>query len=238
LYYDLVRVLRGFGIPFESLSPRRRIPSKVSVVLTTEAEYPRIRCRNKVIVRGIEGTLVRVKRISEKVEGEGIVIGIDPGEQIGIAVVAMPSKALLFLTSHDVETTVSTVASIVDMNPGREVFVNIGSGAPTIRNRILHGLKGRGIRLYLVNESRTSPRSNYSRSDEIAAFKIALLKGKEVVDIPVPDPSPGEVREIQRKSRISSRGRFTLPKETARRVALGELTLEQAVKEYEKEKED
>jgi hypothetical protein len=188
------------------------------------------------VAKGVEGTLVLVKSIAEHVEEEGLVIGIDPGEQIGIAVVSKRGRALLVLTAHSVESTAMAVSSIVSTHPPGGVIVNVGSGAPTIRDRILHALRALGARLYVVDESKTSPRAGYSRSDEIAALKIALLQGPEVTEMPLIDPTPGEVREVQRKSRIVSCGKLTLPKGIARSVALGERTLSEAVEEYAKKK--
>jgi hypothetical protein len=43
------------------------------------------------------------------------------------------------------------------------------------------------------------------------------------------EPTDGELREIQRKSRIKSQGRITISSELAKKVALGELTLAEAI---------
>ena len=42
-------------------------------------------------------------------------------------------------------------------------------------------------------------------------------------------PTDGELRDIQRKSRLASRGMFTIGRDLALGVALGEFTLEQAL---------
>jgi hypothetical protein len=189
-----------------------------------------------VVARGIEGTLVQAKSISEHVEGEGLVIGIDPGEKIGVAVASRQGRTLLLLTAHSIEATASAVASIMSTHPSGGVVVNVGSGAPTIRDRILRSLRALGVRLFIVDEYRTSPRAEYYRSDEIAALKIALMQGREVTEMPLIDPTPGEVRDVQRRSRIVSGGKLTLPKGIARSVAMGELTLDDAVSEYSKRK--
>ena len=44
-------------------------------------------------------------------------------------------------------------------------------------------------------------------------------------------PTEGEVKELQRRSRIKSQGRVTISLDLARKVALGELTLEEAIDE-------
>ena len=45
------------------------------------------------------------------------------------------------------------------------------------------------------------------------------------------DPSEGELRDIQRISRNKSNGRVTIPTELARKVAKGEVTIEQAIEQ-------
>ena len=42
-------------------------------------------------------------------------------------------------------------------------------------------------------------------------------------------PTEGEVKELQRRSRIKSQGRVTISSDLARKVALGELTLAEAI---------
>ena len=44
------------------------------------------------------------------------------------------------------------------------------------------------------------------------------------------NPTEGELKEIQRQSRITSSGNLTISTELARRVACGELSLEDAIK--------
>jgi hypothetical protein len=46
------------------------------------------------------------------------------------------------------------------------------------------------------------------------------------------NPTEGELRELQRRSRIKSQGRVTISSEMARRVALGELTLIEAIEQF------
>lgn len=48
-------------------------------------------------------------------------------------------------------------------------------------------------------------------------------------------PSDGEIREIQRRSRIRSSGRITISKELARQVATGEKEMDEAIEEQKGE---
>ena len=68
-------------------------------------------------------------------------------------------------------------------------------------------------------------------SDIIAAINIARLPGKNVGKQYI-EPSVGEVRVIQESSREYSNGRLTIPRILARRVAKGELTLDEAMERH------
>jgi hypothetical protein len=112
-------------------------------------------------------------------------------------------------------------------------LVRIGNGAPTYRDRILHTLGGLDIVLELVDERRTTP-ANYhtpAERDTAAATHIALTPGTQLLlaNLPPVRPSEGELRDIQRKSRIKSEGSLTISRHLARHVALGRLTLDAAI---------
>ena len=64
---------------------------------------------------------------------------------------------------------------------------------------------------------------------------IAFTSGEKVEVQPEVCPTPGEVRDIKRLSRIASGGRFTISTETASQVALGKISLADAVENYQKE---
>lgn len=232
LYYDLVRALTSFGIPFETVSPRRRIPGRISVVVTSEREYPHIRHSNKVSVRCIEEAIVLARSMDGREGAEHLNVGIDPGEHVGVAVVSARGRALLLLTAHSVDDTVSVVSSIIGRRDRGHVSIKVGGGAPTIRDRIITSLRALGLDVYIVDESGTSLSTRRSGSDELAAFRISMLPGEKALDLPSSMPTPGEIRDIQRKSRILSSGRITIPRDMALSVALGEKSLHEAVRAY------
>src|SRR5881628_1240508 len=63
----------------------------------------------------------------------------------------------------------------------------------------------------------------------IAASDIAKSSGRRVEPPVEIRPTPGEVREIQRRSRLDSGGVVTISSELAGAVARGDLTLEEAI---------
>jgi len=56
-----------------------------------------------------------------------------------------------------------------------------------------------------------------------------MAKGQRVEEAPEVEPTAGELRDIQRLSRIESEGSVTISSELASAVAKGDLTLREAV---------
>ena len=80
-----------------------------------------------------------------------------------------------------------------------------------------------------VSERKTS-RGSRVKAHLHAATRIALQGGQKVIEHREITPTDGNLREIQRQSRIESSGRVTISSELAYLVAIGELTLEAAIK--------
>ena len=79
----------------------------------------------------------------------------------------------------------------------------------------------------IVNEANTS--EHVENPDIHAAISIALTRGYRVSNRFEIVPTEGELKNIQRLSRLESEGKITISKELARRVALGELSLRTAI---------
>ena len=80
-----------------------------------------------------------------------------------------------------------------------------------------------------VSEYRTSSGSRV-KTHLHAATRIALMGGNKVYKIRDLNPTEGDLKEIQRQSRILSSGDFTISTELARLVACGEISIEDAIK--------
>src|SRR5438552_3205135 len=68
-----------------------------------------------------------------------------------------------------------------------------------------------------------------AQPDVDAAIDIAKSSGRRVEPPVEIRPTPGEVREIQRRSRLDSGGVVTISSELAGAVARGDLSLEEAI---------
>jgi activator of 2-hydroxyglutaryl-CoA dehydratase len=91
-YFLLVKQLRENNIPFVSLVPGESVPAKVRLVITTDREKDLVK-HDKVLVFHNENELDNIvnevkKTLLGKEKYEKIVIGLDPGEATGLAVLA------------------------------------------------------------------------------------------------------------------------------------------------------
>ena len=109
-----------------------------------------------------------------------------------------------------------------------KLIIKIGDGSPTIRNRIVNCCLSRNLSVELVDERRTSfglPRHHHHS----AAVRIANMEGVNVEAKLSLEPTEGELRELQRRSRTVSEGRLTISSNLAKAVAVGRLTMEEAL---------
>ena len=157
-----------------------------------------------------------------------LVFGVDPGPRPGIAWLA----AGVVVGSAQLEVIDSVADHIIGLSSAVEhkrMCVKVGDGAPLIRDRIINQMILRGIETLEVNEYRTSQGSRI-KTHLHAATRIALMGGSRVHHIRELNPTEGDLKEIQRQSRIMSSGNLTISTELARQVACGELSMEDAIK--------
>jgi hypothetical protein len=229
LYHDLVAVLRARGVPFVSLSFARRVPEAVGAVLTSPAEAPRIRSPNVVAVHDIDAAVAQALQILKgKTEWRELLIGVDPGHEPGVAVVGDGDVLDTYLARNP-EAVGERVRTALRTFPAKQVRVRVGHGDPTNRNRILNSLAGDGLRVEIVDEAGTTHRT--AQPDLDAAVDIARTPGVRVEPPFEVRPTPGEVREIQRRSRVQSGGQVTISTELANEVARGKVSLDGAIQQ-------
>lgn len=229
LSYDVLRILKRRGLPYKSLDFREPIPGDVGVVITgvgeeTLIEHPR------VVVGGPDREMAiaeAIRLLSGKEEVQTLVIGVDPGEKrIGFALVADGTvlEARQLTTVGEVEEALD---GVIDRFPEKRLILRVGHGAPTVRNRIVNAAMGRNVRVEITDETSTTRRVD--RPDVEAAITIAGLPGALVEESLRVSPSLGELRHIKKLSRERSGGDLTISTPLARRVALGDLTLDEAI---------
>ncbi|HYT00091.1 MAG TPA: hypothetical protein VEO20_05440 [Thermoplasmata archaeon] len=227
LYHDLVAALKARDVPFASLSFARRIPESVGAILTSIAEAPKVRFPHVVPVDDIDASVAKALQLLKgKTEWRELRIGVDPGREPGIAIVG-DGEVIDTRVAASPEAVAFHIHQAVRTFPAKDVRVRVGHGDPTNRNRILNALARDGLRVEIVDEAGTTHRS--PQPDVDAAIDIARTPGQRVVPPVEIRPTPGEVREIQRRSRLDSGGVVTISSELADAVARGELSLDEAI---------
>lgn len=235
VYYDLVQALRARGVPFVPLAPGDLIPPTVGVVVTTSAEATSLDAHDAYVVAYTtpEETIADALRMLHSPGPfRTCVIGIDPGERPGVAVLA-DGQVVRLVHARSPEAVAEIARGVLARVPAERFVVRVGNGAPTFRDRILQTLGGLDATLELVDETRSTPHDyrGAAERDTGAATTIALTPGTalRVSELRPARPSEGELRDIQRKSRVASEGQLTITRALARNVALGRLTLDQAL---------
>jgi hypothetical protein len=231
-YHDLSQRLQAEELAFESISPGSPIPDEVDVVITTAEERGDVRHDRIVVHSTPQATVEETIRLLRGLEDVGrLVIGIDPGERPGLAVIA-DGHVISTRSTADPERVVDEVKALADRYEDAEVVVRVGHGAQTLRDRIVNGVLEAGHLVELVDETSSSPPRQRvaGERDKVAARVIAMTAG-ELVETQQPiDVPPGEIREIQRRSRKQSDGAVTISSTLAGKVATGALTLAEAVR--------
>jgi len=235
LYHDLVATLKARDIPFVSLSFSQRIPSNVGAILTSVAESPRIRFPHKAECGDIEDSVMRALQLLRGKTGwKEVIIGIDPGSEPGLAVIG-DGEVLDARSVNSPEAVAPAVVSAISNFPADRYNIRIGHGDATNRNRIINTLAENDLRVDIVDEKGTTRRTEHPDAD--AAIRIAFTPGVSAARHYDIRPTEGELKEIQRRSRLKSEGEMTISKSLARSVARGEMTLAEAISVHRRRKE-
>ena len=152
-----------------------------------------------------------------------LTVGIDPGGICGL--VASANKHLLFKKEFDNIDSMVNVITSIDNEIGLK-NIKIGLGSPPIRNLIVNSLRNYKNIIQYIDEKRSGSGSHIE-----AAIRIAsrVAETNQPVEY---SPKDGEIAWIQKQSRRLSKGLITIDKETANRILLGEINIEEAVRKY------
>jgi len=234
LYHDLLKVLKKRKIPYVSLSSIHHIPSKIGVILTSHNELHDIKSQ-KIIAADAYDTIdhavdLALQMLIGKELYSKIYIGIDPGEKPGIAVVG-DDVLLQKMNVETPEKVVTIVKRLLKEYPATETLIRIGHGSIITRNRIINSLIPIEVPIEIVDESKTTVTQQTKRPDRDskAAAAIAMLTGGKVQRHLPLEPTKGDIRNIQERSRKLTNGRFTISEETALEVLKGKISLQEAV---------
>jgi len=229
LYHEVVPLLRDRGVAFTTVEAGDDVPEEASAVIAApddifgETETERVTATADDARRAVDEALALLRG------GEGrTVVGVDPGVRPGIAVLAGETVVAAFQMplGDAVETIRREVADAADP------LVRIGDGARLQGARLVNDLDD--VTVELVDETGTTPylgTGARGMGDVLAAVNIARLDG-ERVDSREVDPTAGELQRIKDRSRQLSSDDRTIDEGLARRVAAGDLTVEEALDEH------
>ncbi len=227
VYFEMLEALKRQDLKFISLNFSDPVPTTVGVIITTEEERDRIDFDRVVTYPEPEAAIARARMMlaGEKTVKE-LLIGIDPGIKPGFAVLA-DGIVLTRSLAPSPEAVAGMVDDVVKEYPTTKIIVRLGNGDRTNRNRIFNALWDSGQMVEIVDERNTTKRSQ--TPDEDAAVEIAMTPGYRPSKRQETEPCDGEIRNIQRISRLESDGMITVSKELAKKVATGEMSLKDAI---------
>jgi len=188
-YFLLINELKERNIDFFSLIPGEPVPAEAKVVITTEKEKPLI-IHEKVLVYDAtsEPNAVvneAVKVLEGKESYEKIVIGIDPGEVTGLAVIAdgKVNQTRACVSIQEITNEVSVIIKNLNLAATR-VSVKIGNGVPVYKEMLaaLDSLLPQEVVLERVSEAGTdkpAKKGKHRRGlrDIASAIRIAGREG-------------------------------------------------------------
>ncbi|WP_232686266.1 hypothetical protein [Halobacterium zhouii] len=244
LYHGVVAELRERDVSFTTMEPGDPLPAEATVLVTgsddvgadsssgdgdsspTDADVPVVVADVDDARRAVEEALVYLRG------GDGrTIVGVDPGTRPGVAVM----RGGIVVASFQVpaEDVADVVVDEVADDPN--AIVRIGDGARLAGARIIDELDD--VRVELVDETGTTPylgSGARGMGDVLAAVNIALQSGEELEGRTI-EPTEGELQVIKSRSRERSEENRAITEALARRVASGDLTLEEALAEHREE---
>jgi len=145
-YYLIVNALKKKHMSFLSLTPNEPIPIEIKVVITTEEERYLITHEKVLTFRdGMEpeALINQTLQIAQGKECyEKIVIGVDPGEVFGLAVLA-DGKVVETGNCFSAKETLDKIGKILKNlkdTPKTSVSVKVGDGVPEYKEKLLRAL--------------------------------------------------------------------------------------------------
>ena len=235
LYHAAVGELRDRAATFTTAEPGDPLPERTRVVVsaaedkvTSPPGVDHVTTTADDVTAGVDEALGILRADDGRT-----VVGVDPGERPGIAVLSGETV----VTAHHVPVSAAaeTIREAVADEP--DALVRIGDGARLHGARLVEELEA--VAVELVDETGTTPSlgrgaTGRGLADVLAAVNIARMDGESVETRDL-EPTAGEIQRIKNRSREVSDGDRTLDTELARRVALGELDLSTALAEHRRQ---
>lgn len=229
VYHGAVEELRDRDVRFTTIEPGSELPDDARVAICgPEDEHPD--------VRTVRADPAHPRRAVDEaigiLRGGGgrTVIGIDPGDRPGIAVLSGDTVVAAFQVPA--EDAAEVVAG--ETADAGDPLVRIGDGARLQGAKIVDAIED--VPVELVDETGTTPylgTGARGMGDVLAAANIARLEGERIEERDI-EPTAGEIQLIKDRSRRESESERSISEELARQVATGEISMEEALERHRK----
>ncbi len=275
MYGYISGILRREGIPYLVLNSPDEISSKFDLIVTSLDEEPFLRTwhssnnhlENEENERGKFPSILGITLGSPLNEGilrtlplsnleklsstwchQRLLIGIDPGEHVGIVALSEHSFLMAETLLFDIKQVLRYLKAMINRFSSKHVCIKVGNGEDIYSYPLINAMhsdfqeriSSGALTIEEVNEDYTSAnKKKFSRRTllsvhEYAALMIAGRKGtivKEPIRFMVTN---GRIKDMKRKSRLLSNGRLTISTKLAINVINGEITLKDAIIQQEK----
>ncbi len=251
LYHRLLKLFEGSPLRVKFFTPNQAIPiQKFDLIITTQESINHsntsqtLQLQPKQIQPDLISKIIGIIARRREPKFRQLILGIDPGKHIGVAAIC-DGMTLAAETSKLPQLT-KKIEEYLILFPSEMVVIRVGDQPTSVSKVIFNKLftvfgNLDNVKLEIVQEAFSSQKKmtpDFPFSpDETAAIAIAHRHGKvknHLVRSIVPE---GRIKEIQKWSRNMSGNRITLDVELARIVALGEISLEHAIIQKEKQLE-
>ena len=230
VYHRVVTDLRERGVEFTTVEPGDAIPERARVLVTTAndefdaettAGTERVDAEPGSPREAVDAALATLR------DGGRTVVGVDPGDRPGIAVLS----GEVVVTAFHVPLADAAGVIAEEIADAADPVVRIGDGARLKGAALIDDLD---TPVELVDETGTTPylgTGARGMGDVLAAVNIARRSGDRIRERTV-EPTVGELDVIKARSREQSTSNREIDEGLARRVAAGELTIEEALGEH------
>ncbi|PSP69940.1 hypothetical protein BRC79_03290 [Halobacteriales archaeon QH_8_67_27] len=230
VYHGAVNELRDRGVTFTTVELDDDLPEGTTVIVSAADEEPPNPDDVPVVRADPDDPRRAVDEVVAILRGGSgrTIVGVDPGERPGVAVL---SGDMVVATFH---VPLVDAAEVVreEVEDAVDPLVRVGDGARLQGVKIIDDLEA--VPVELVDETGTTPylgTGARGMGDVLAAVNIARLDGERVESRTI-EPTTGELRRIKDRSREASEANRAIDETLARRVALGELSIDEALEEH------
>jgi len=186
-YYKIVSMLKSMNIGFSSLSPEEASRTNAKIIITTRNEASLIRREDLIFDFQLDTSpalfkAMLLKNLSGNYIEDILVVGVDPGNRIGIYVLYLHAE-LYSTVRSSLREAVKFIMNILSCINSSKKILKIGNGDSIKCNHIAQEIKNqnRSVRIEIVNEFGTSRNilPNCRRNRDVGSSKsIAFRSGR------------------------------------------------------------